>query len=50
MQISGTLFVSGPNVSPGYLDVAQNANVFYDGGLDSGDLAYFDRQGKVFIA
>jgi fatty-acyl-CoA synthase len=46
----GTLFVSGPNVSPGYLDVAQNANVFYDGGLDSGDLAYFDRQGKLFIA
>ena len=46
----GTLFVSGPNVSPGYLDVAQNVNVFYDGGLDSGDLAYFDPQGKLFIA
>ncbi|WP_034386884.1 AMP-binding protein [Comamonas composti] len=46
----GHLFVRGPSVSPGYKNAAQNAGTFVDGGLDSGDLAYLDEQGKLFIA
>lgn len=46
----GALFVTGPTVSPGYLDPAQNAQVFWDGGLNTGDLAYIGEDGKLFIA
>ena len=44
------LFVSGPTVSPGYRDPLQNAGVFTDGGLNTGDLAYFGADDKLFIA
>ena len=46
----GVLFVAGPTVSPGYLDSTQNTRVFEDGGLDTGDLAYLNTDGKLFIA
>lgn len=46
----GVLFVAGPTVSPGYRDPLQNAGVFTDGGLNTGDLAYFGADGKLFIA
>ncbi|WP_172425048.1 AMP-binding protein [Vandammella animalimorsus] len=46
----GVLFVTGPNVSPGYRDPEQNAGVFEEGGLNTGDLAYLDAQGRLFIA
>lgn len=46
----GVLFVQGHNVSPGYLDASQNAGVFQDNGLNTGDLAYLDSAGKLFIA
>lgn len=46
----GTLYVTGPTVSPGYLDPSQNGKVFRDGWLDTGDLAYLDADGKLFIA
>lgn len=46
----GVLFVKGPHVSSGYLDTAQNAGVFTEGGLNTGDLAYRDESGKLFMA
>ena len=46
----GVLFVEGAHVSSGYLDAAQNEGVFVDGGLNTGDLAYFGENGKLFIA
>ncbi|AVA35879.1 fatty-acyl-CoA synthase [Cupriavidus metallidurans] len=46
----GVLFVEGPHVSHGYRDPSQNAGVFIEGGLNTGDLAYFDDAGKLFIA
>lgn len=46
----GVLVISGPTVSPGYRDARQNGGVFVDGKLNSGDLAYFDEDGKLFIA
>jgi fatty-acyl-CoA synthase len=46
----GVMTVSGPNVTPGYKDKSQNGSVLRDGFLDSGDLAYTDEQGRLFIA
>ena len=46
----GVMTVSGPNVTPGYKDQRQNGGVLRDGVLDSGDLAYTDEQGRLFIA
>ncbi|QQX86614.1 AMP-binding protein [Cupriavidus necator] len=46
----GLLFVEGPHVSPGYLDETQNAGVFEGGGVNTGDLAYFDVAGRLYIA
>lgn len=45
----GVLVVSGPTVSPGYLDPDQRDGVFIDDALNSGDLARFDEDGKLFI-
>jgi fatty-acyl-CoA synthase len=44
------LFVEGAHVSSGYLDPAQNEGVFIEGGLNTGDLAYFGENGKLFVA
>lgn len=46
----GVLTVRGPNVSPGYRDPAQNAAWMGDGWLDTGDLAFTNDAGKLFIA
>lgn len=46
----GVLVIDGPTVSPGYRNVAQNAGTFVDGGLISGDLAYKDADGRIYIA
>ncbi len=46
----GVMTVSGPNVTPGYKDKTQNSDALRDGILDSGDLAYTDEQGRLFIA
>lgn len=46
----GVMTVSGPNVTPGYKDRSQNSDALRDGYLDSGDLAYTDEQGRLFIA
>lgn len=45
----GVLVVSGPTVSPGYLNHEQNEGVFNDGSVNSGDLARIDEDGKVYI-
>ncbi len=46
----GVLTVRGPTVSPGYKDPQQNQGVFVDGVLNSGDLAYKDADGRIYIA
>ena len=46
----GVTTVSGPNVTPGYKDQSHNSSALRDGHLDSGDLAYTDEQGRLFIA
>ncbi|MBQ8103235.1 MAG: acyl-CoA synthetase [Afipia sp.] len=46
----GVMTVSGPNVTPGYKDQSQNSGALRDGYLDSGDLAYTDEEGRLFIA
>lgn len=46
----GVLIVSGPNVSPGYRDASSNSGVFENSFLNSGDLAYMDEEGRLFIA
>ena len=46
----GVITVSGPNVTPGYKDQSQNGSALRDGYLDSGDLAYTDEEGRLFIA
>ncbi|HCX15774.1 MAG TPA: acyl-CoA synthetase, partial [Afipia sp.] len=46
----GVMTVSGPNVTPGYKDQSQNGSALRDGYLDSGDLAYTDEEGRLFIA
>jgi fatty-acyl-CoA synthase len=46
----GVLTISGPHVTPGYRDPGHNTNSLRDGYLDSGDLAYTDEEGRIFIA
>jgi fatty-acyl-CoA synthase len=46
----GVLTIAGPHVTPGYRDPSHNASSLRDGRLDSGDLAYTDQQGRIFIA
>jgi fatty-acyl-CoA synthase len=46
----GVLTIAGPHVTPGYRDPSQNTSSLRDGRLDSGDLAYTDEHGRIFIA
>lgn len=46
----GVLTVRGGTVSPGYRQAAHGAGVFSDGELNSGDLAYADDTGRLYIA
>jgi fatty-acyl-CoA synthase len=46
----GVLTISGPHVTPGYRDPSHNASLLRDGWLESGDLAYTDEEGRIFIA
>ena len=46
----GVLTIAGPTVSPGYLDPEQNVGTFVDGELNSGDLAFIDGDGRIYIA
>jgi fatty-acyl-CoA synthase len=46
----GVLTIAGPTVSPGYRDPKQNTGTFVDGVLNSGDLAYADSEGRIYIA
>ena len=42
--------IGGPTVSPGYRNTEQNFGTFVDGELNSGDLAYTDADGRIYIA
>ncbi|WP_157909354.1 AMP-binding protein [Acinetobacter piscicola] len=46
----GLLVVSGPTVSPGYLDSSQGAENFNNGYLNSGDMGYLDETGRLFLS
>ena len=46
----GVLMIAGPTVSPGYRDPEQNIGTFADGQLNSGDLAFTDDDGRIYIA
>jgi fatty-acyl-CoA synthase len=46
----GVLTIAGPTVSPGYRDPEQNVGTFADGELNSGDLAFTDDDGRIYIA
>ena len=46
----GVLTIGGPTVSPGYRSTDQNVGTFVDGELNSGDLAYTDADGRIYIA
>lgn len=45
----GELVVSGPTVTPGYLDDAATAAAFSDRGLHTGDVGYRDEDGRLWI-
>lgn len=47
---TGILVVSGPTVSPGYLNASQGADNFQDGLLNSGDLGHLDEEGHLFLS
>jgi O-succinylbenzoic acid--CoA ligase len=46
---AGELVVSGPTVSPGYLDADATAEAFGDDGLRTGDVGYRDADGLFWI-
>jgi fatty-acyl-CoA synthase len=46
----GVLTIAGPTVSSGYRDPEQNVGTFVDGELNSGDLAFIDGDGRIYIA
>ncbi|WP_323171790.1 o-succinylbenzoate--CoA ligase [Natrialba sp. PRR66] len=45
----GELVVSGPTVTPGYLDEERTADAFCDRGLRTGDVGYRDDEGRLWI-
>ncbi|ELY88508.1 class I adenylate-forming enzyme family protein [Natrinema altunense] len=45
----GELVVSGPTVTPGYLDADETAAAFGDHGLHTGDVGYRDEGGRLWI-
>jgi fatty-acyl-CoA synthase len=45
----GVMTIAGPHITPGYRDPRHNSNLRDDGYLDSGDLAYVDESGRLFI-
>ena len=45
----GELVVSGPTVTPGYLDDEHTAAAFGDRGLHTGDVGYRDTDGRLWI-
>ena len=45
----GVVTVSGPTVSPGYRDPAQEAGTFQDGVLVTGDLGRLDHEGRLVL-
>jgi O-succinylbenzoic acid--CoA ligase len=45
----GELVVSGPMVTPGYLDDEATAERFVNGGLRTGDRGYRDDDGRVYV-
>ena len=46
----GVLTISGPIVTPGYRDPENNDAAIRQGLIDSGDLAYTDEAGRIYIA
>jgi O-succinylbenzoic acid--CoA ligase len=46
---SGELVVSGPTVTPGYLDEDQTTAAFDDLGFHTGDLGYADGAGRLWV-
>jgi len=45
----GELVVSGPTVTPGYLDADRTTEAFDEAGLHTGDLGYRDADGRLWI-
>jgi fatty-acyl-CoA synthase len=46
----GVIAFKGPNTFPGYLDEAQNAKAWFDGGwFNTGDLGYVDADGYFWV-
>ncbi|WP_436903428.1 o-succinylbenzoate--CoA ligase [Halovenus halobia] len=45
----GELVVSGPTVTPGYLDASQTEVAFSEHGLHTGDLGYRDEDGRLWV-
>jgi fatty-acyl-CoA synthase len=46
----GVLTVSGPHVTPGYRNALHDDDAIRNGFLNSGDLAYADEDGRIYIA
>jgi O-succinylbenzoic acid--CoA ligase len=46
---TGELVVSGPTVTPGYLDAAHTATAVDDRGFHTGDLGYTDDAGRLWV-
>jgi fatty-acyl-CoA synthase len=46
----GVLTISGPIVTPGYRNPEDNGVAIRQGLIDSGDLAYTDEEGRIYIA
>ncbi|QPV65175.1 acyl--CoA ligase [Halosimplex litoreum] len=46
---TGELVVSGPTVTPGYLDAAHTASAVDDRGFHTGDLGYTDDAGRLWV-
>jgi fatty-acyl-CoA synthase len=46
----GALTISGPTVTPGYRNLKDNDDAILRGHLNSGDLAYTDEDGRIYIA